>query len=226
MNPWGSIVIQGGAATGSELSYINVSGGSVSTQRMVNYPGQINIHDVSSFKLEHCRIGNNLVGDDALHVTYSSGSVSNCVFENTAFDALDMDIVDVEVSDSQFLNVGNDAIDLMTSNVAIRNVSVDGAGDKCFSIGEDSHVTIKNSQLTRCNSGIAVKDESTAYLENLIFKSIDTSAIALYRKNPRYGSGGVVRGKLLQGISLQDIDVDDESLSYISGEDLIPVSNN
>ena len=222
--PWGSVIIQGRAASGSELRHIEVSGGSVSTQRLVDYPGQLNIHDVDSFQLEHCVIKDNVIGDDALHIAYSSGSVANCDFENTAFDALDMDIVDVSVSDSRFFNIGNDAIDLMTSRASIQNIAVSKAGDKCLSVGEHSDITLKNSELMQCYSGIAVKDESRAYLEGLIFRDMETAAIALYRKNPRYGSGGAVSGRLLRGITLQDIDVSD-GVSTISSADLLPVNH-
>jgi len=218
---WGSIIIQGASASSSSLTHIEVSGGSVSTQGFINYPGQLNIHDVNEFTVDHCRIKNNTIGDDALHVAYSNGSINHCVFENTAFDALDMDIVDVTVANSQFINIGNDAVDLMSSNVELSNLSVSGAGDKCFSIGESSDVKIKDSKLIQCQTGIAVKDESKAYLDNLQFNDIEGSAIALYRKNARYGSGGEVRGQLLHGISEADISVGTDSVSHISSQQLI-----
>ena len=168
--------------------------------------------------LEHCLIKDNSVGDDALHISYSTGEVSHCKFENTAFDALDMDIVQVTVSDSQFFNIGNDALDIMTSKVAINNVSIEGAGDKCYSLGEDSEVTIRHSQLYNCHTGIAVKDQSTAYIENLKFGEIQDSAIALYQKNPRYGAGGEINGKQLYGLTKKDIVVSEGSKNHISAD--------
>ena len=50
--PWGSIVIQGQSASGSSLSHIIVEGGSITSQNLINYPGQLNIHDVSNFNLK------------------------------------------------------------------------------------------------------------------------------------------------------------------------------
>lgn len=222
--PWGSIVVQGASASGSHLSHIQVSGGSVTSQRLINYPGQINIHDVSSFKLDNCLIRQNQVGDDSLHVSYSQGEIKDCRFEDTAFDAVDIDIADVEVSNVEFYNAGNDALDLMTSKVTVNNALIVGAGDKCFSIGESSQVTIKNSHLEDCQIGVAVKDESEANLEELKFHSIREWAIALYRKNPRYSSGGTVSGENLYGITEQHISKDSASKSLIDGQHFLPIT--
>jgi hypothetical protein len=222
--PWGSIVIQGKNASGSRLNYILVNGGSVTRQRLIQYPGQINIHDVDSFLLSNCMISENYVGDDALHISYSKGEVSNCQFERTAFDALDIDIAEIAVADSTFSQIGNDALDLMTSKITISDVAIDGAGDKCLSVGEDSDVDIRHSHLQNCQIGIAVKDQSRAYVEDVIFAGHKEAAISLYRKNPRYSRGGTVNGTKLIGITPSDITSDEGSKNFITEEAFIPLS--
>jgi len=212
---WGSIVIQGKEASGSVMAHINVNGGSIAQRNLINYPGQLNIHYVNSFQLENCFISNNSVGDDALHVTYSSGAIRNCEFNNTAFDALDMDIVDVSVSNSRFYNIGNDAIDLMNSKSVISHVDINGTGDKCISVGEASEVRVEKSQLADCVLGIAVKDQSIVRVEDIKFSVEKGNAIALYRKNARYSRGGVISGKSLHGITEKDIVVGEESINHI-----------
>lgn len=224
--PWGSIVIQGASASGSSLKHVQVSGGSVTTQRLISYPGQLNIHDVDTFVLENCLISNNKIGDDSLHVAYSKGRISNCQFESTAFDALDMDISEVTVSGSRFHNIGNDALDVMTSSIEIYDVEVDGAGDKCISVGEASKVRVVNSKLNHCQIGIAVKDESEAYMEDIEFYGNKESAISLYRKNARYSSGGVIDGMRLHGISEKDISLDKDSASRLTADAFLPIKNN
>lgn len=213
--PWGSIVIQGKAASGSRLVHVRVNGGSLTTQRLINYPGQLNIHDVESFELKDCVIEQNHIGDDALHISYSRGSIDSCTLNNTAFDAIDMDIADIDITNVQFNNIGNDALDLMTSNVNIMNAIINDAGDKCFSIGERSKIRIQQSQLYNCSIGVAVKDESLANIENIKFKGYRESAIALYQKNPRYNSGGTITGRQLYGLTMQDIQSDKTSSNHI-----------
>ena len=223
--PWGSIVIQGKKASASHMSHIIVSGGSVASRNLIHYPGQLNIHGVDSFKLEDCTISDNSIGDDALHIAYSQGEIKHCEFKNTAFDALDMDIVDVKVSDSNFFNIGNDAIDLMNSKTVVDNVKIIDSGDKCISVGEASQVTIKNSQLTDCQLGIAVKDQSIALAENIEFSLGSGNAIALYRKNPRYSKGGEISGDRLYGMTEEDIVVGDYSINKIQKEAYLPARN-
>ncbi len=223
--PWGSIVIQGKGASGSYLSHVDISGGSVVMRNLINYPGQLNIHDVDSFQLENCAISNNSLGDDALHIAYSQGAIKRCEFNNTAFDALDMDIVDVTVSDSRFFNIGNDAIDLMDSRTTINNINIIGSGDKCISVGEASEVTIKNSQLQDCGLGIAVKDQSIAQLENINFSLEPGHAIGLYRKNPRYSKGGEIYGNHLYGITEKDISTGGYSINNIQKSAYLPAKN-
>ena len=221
---WGSLVVQGAAASGSNFKHIRVSGGSITQHKLINYPGEFNIHDVDDFTLEHCSISGNSVGDDALHVSYSKGKISYCRFFDTAFDALDMDIVDVTVSNSEFTNVGNDALDLMTSKVDVEQVIINGAGDKCFSLGENSDVTISNSLLKNCLIGIAVKDESHAYIENLSFEGIKGKAIDLYQKNSRYGKGGEINGRQLFGVKVEDVAVSEESKNLIPIDQFMPIA--
>jgi len=224
-DPWGSIVLQGKEASGSYLSHIKVSGGSVALRNLIHYPGQLNIHDVDSFHLEYCQISNNSIGDDALHIAYSQGHIQHCEFKNTAFDALDMDIVDVTVSDTIFFNIGNDAIDLMNSKTVIDNVNIIGSGDKCISVGEASQVNIQNSQLKNCQLGIAIKDQSTAQVNNIEFTLEPGNAIALYRKNPRYSKGGELQGDRLYGITEKDIVVGDYSINNIQKSAYLPSRN-
>ena len=220
--PWGSVVVQGQGASSSIFDYIVVEGGSISRHRLVDYPGQLNIHDVESFALSNCIIRSNQIGDDALHVSYSLGEIRSCRFENTAFDALDMDIAKVSVIDSHFVDIGNDALDLMTSKILIENVSIDGAGDKCVSTGEESDVSIKDSKFKSCLIGIAVKDQSKAYVENTYFYELRENAISLYQKNPRYGEGGTINGQHLYGITGIDIYVGDNSKNLIPDHAYLP----
>lgn len=213
--PWGSLVIQGEHASGSHFSHVEVFGGSLLSHRLINYPGQINIHDVTDFTLESCFIHRNHVGDDSLHIAYATGLVENCRFEDTAFDAVDIDIADVKMQNLEFTNIGNDALDLMTSRVQVSNLYVKGAGDKCISVGEESDLVVANASLANCEIGIAVKDQSKADLTEVDFQENREKAISLYQKNPRYGSGGTVTGNRVTGITSWDIDIGPSSNSLL-----------
>ncbi|MDJ0882435.1 MAG: hypothetical protein QNJ56_12365, partial [Gammaproteobacteria bacterium] len=218
---WGAIIVKGQRASESHFSHIKVTGGSLVSHELIDYPGQFNIHDVESFTLSHCLIENNTIGDDALHVAYSQGAIDHCHFENTAFDALDMDIVNVNLSYASFRNIGNDAVDLMTSIASAENIDIENTGDKCFSIGEASQVQIKQANMKGCEIGVAVKDDSVAQIDDISFGTNISSPIALYRKNPRYSKGGTISGGNLKGITLDAIQISETSMSHIIQESLV-----
>ncbi|MGV6826025.1 MAG: right-handed parallel beta-helix repeat-containing protein, partial [bacterium] len=216
---WGSLIIHSRPNADDipsvKLKGIIVEGGSLTTHKLVNYPGQINIHEAQGFLLSDCTIRENVIGDDSLHVAYSSGSIKNCHFENTAFDAIDIDISNVSLETITFKNAGNDALDLMNSEVIVTEMFVDGAQDKCLSVGEDSEVRLDKARLHRCNIGIAVKDNSRAHIENIEFLEFRQSGISLYQKNPRYSTGGTISGHNLTGIGWEDVIADRHSVNKL-----------
>lgn len=205
--PWGAVVVHGKSASGSEFRYVDVSGGSLTRQGLVDYPAQFNIHDVNSFTISHSRFADNSSGDDSVHVAYSSGTIEHSRFADSQADALDIDISDVNLDHLIFSNSGNDCLDLMDSRIRISDSVFDGAGDKCVSVGERSEMAATRLQLKRCNTGIAVKDESRVRVDGLVFKHRGSVPIALYRKNPRYRRGGEISGSEVSGINRQDIQV-------------------
>ena len=188
--PWGSIVIQGESTSGSQLSYIDIKHGSITSRNLIHYPGQLNIHDSEDFKISECTIGSNFKGDDSVHIAYSSGHINNCLFYNARSDALDIDISKVTVSNNLFINSGNDALDLMTSTMTVKENLFIGAGDKCISTGEWSNGTFVDNLFYHCNIGIEVKDQSYVYADQLIFIDNQKYDINLYNKNFRYEQGG------------------------------------
>lgn len=220
--PWGAIIIQGQHASASIFNFIQVSGGSISSQNLIHYPGQFNIHDVDSFEINNCHIMDNQIGDDAFHIAYSKGHINKCHFENSAYDALDIDISEVTISESEFNNIGNDAIDSMNSDIIINKIKVDRSGDKCISIGEKSDINITNSELLNCYIGIAVKDGSKLYVNNINIENYKKNAIVLYQKNTRYGSGGMIDGKNIYGISKDNIILGKKSINLIPDNSYFP----
>lgn len=218
--PWGAVVIQGADAAGSSFHHIQFDGGSVASFNLINYPGIFNIHDVPEFLLTNCAIRNTHTGDDGLHVAYSEGRIEKCEFENTEFDAIDIDISRVELNHIFIDGAGNDGIDVMNSKILIRDLRVAGAGDKCVSVGEGSVLALELGMLQNCAIGVAIKDESVGDLTYVDFQLGDATPIALYRKNTRYSRGGVVDGHNLSGFDIKAIDIGPASQSHLSKEDL------
>lgn len=215
-SPWGSVVIQGPESAGSELSHVQISNGSTTRFRLVNYPGQLNVHDSPDFTLTHCLLGKNHVGDDNLHIANTNAIVDRCVFYRSHRDAVDVDVATIEITNSTFLGSGNDSLDFMTTKFEAANNVYFQAGDKCLSIGEWSEGTVRDSLLMDCHTGIAVKDRSVARVDRVAIENAQATAVSLYRKNYRYGGGGELQATELYLVGNDRIEQDTASTSAIS----------
>ena len=93
--------------------------------------------------------------------------------------------------DSYFEGSGNDAVDLMTSEVVITGTVFKHNGDKGISVGENSRLFGANNRLSENKIGIQSKDRSSVVLFNHSFVNNKT-ALHAYKKNWQYGEGGKI----------------------------------
>ena len=81
-----------------------------------------------------------------------------------------------------------------------KNISINKAGDKGISIGEFSEVTIKKSEVSDSNIGVASKDLSIVNIEELLISNVNYGA-AIYQKKPEYGASSInAWGLMMQNV--------------------------
>ncbi len=211
LQPWGAVVLQGKGATGSIFRYAKFSDGSITTRNLIDYTAPFNIHNLEDFTIDHCTIGRNYIGDDAMHISYSKGKVINSIFKDARSDELDIDIATVTLKNNSFYNAGNDALDIMTTNLYAINNHFNTTEDKGISIGEWSNATLINNDFINNYIAIEVKDQSILKLTNSKIKNAKYKAINLYRKNKRYNRGGTIIIKNLNIIGNSTITADTTS---------------
>jgi len=209
--PWGLVAVQGKSASGSVFRYCEFKDGSVDTRNLIHYTAPFNIHELDGFEVSHSKIGVNFLGDDAMHIAYSKGTVDSCFFENARSDGLDIDISDVNITNNIFYNSGNDGLDIMTTKMYASNNLFINTGDKGISVGEWSEVSINNSYFLNNEIGLEIKDKSKVVANNLIFKNAKQKAINLYNKNKRYNEGGTLNAKAIYLIGNTKISKDKKS---------------
>lgn len=191
--PWGVFVLQGNGSSGSIFEHCSWQGGSEAHNDLIYYSGMVSMHGVDGLTIRSCSIGRNYLGDDAMHLAYCKDfTVAGCLFDQARSDALDVDISEGEILSSRFLNSGNDTLDLMTSIVRVSDSFFERAGDKGISVGEKSDLAIDGSVFKKCNIGIEIKDKSVVRLKRNVFRECN-AAINLYKKNWRYGGGGILK---------------------------------
>jgi len=193
--PWGAVVVQSEATSGSVFEYVEFEDGSKTTHNLIHYTAPFNIHDTKDFIVSHCTIGKNYKGDDSMHIAYSKGIVTETIFKDAKSDGLDIDISEVNVTNSLFLNSGNDGLDIMTTKLTAKNNLFINTGDKGISVGEMSDANITDSIFENCYIGLEIKDGSKAFANRLFFVNSKSKAINLYNKNRRYPLGGKLTAK-------------------------------
>lgn len=142
------------------------------------YESDVDIHH-SEFNQNHC--------EDALNIIRSDFKVLNSKFKHIYADAFDSDFCTGLLKDSQFQNVGNDAIDFSTSQIHVEDCIMRDIGDKGVSGGEGSTLWVSRAKLLRCNIGAASKDLSEVELNDVSIDSCNYGLLAL-RKKPEYGA--------------------------------------
>ena len=189
--PWGSVVLLGKKTSWSNFSHVEFNGGSGGIFNQYVFTGMLSVHNTSNIKFNDINFYKNYLFDDMFHIVYTNNiELKNLYFEDAFGDALDIDISKkVFISNSEFYNSANDAIDLMESDVVINKVKIKKSKDKGISVGESSITKIFESQLEDNNIAVAIKDNSQAYIEKTNFTNNKIN-LSAYKKNLQYGSGG------------------------------------
>ena len=123
--------------------------------------------------------------EDGINIINSKSKLTNIYFNNIMADALDIDFGEVNFKNISCKKINNDCLDVSGANVTGNNLIAINVLDKAVSAGENSHIKIKDINLINNYIALAVKDGSTAYFDNIIFKK-NTYDIALFNKKKEY----------------------------------------
>lgn len=163
--------------------------------------------------------------EDTLNLIRSKFSLDSCLFEQSASDSLDADFCEGTLYDSSFVECGNDCVDVSGSTIDIKNLFINGAGDKGLSAGERSTMRINTINIRGAEIAIASKDLSTVTGKNL---NIDDGSIGLtvYQKKPEFGPAQIIVDKAaLQRMSKPYL-VENGSTAIVNGKTIAPSRSN
>ena len=146
-------------------------------------------------KIENSYFSNNKFGDDMLDLVKTKYQITNSLFTNTLFDAIDDDFGTGTIKDVTFINVGNDALDFSGAIVNVSDITINACGDKGISAGEYSKLNINNINIKKCNIGLASKDSSIIQAEDIHIESTNIG-ITAYQKKPEFGPAKIILNNL------------------------------
>ncbi|MBL8752139.1 MAG: CotH kinase family protein [Planctomycetes bacterium] len=190
-DPWGTVCIEGAASSGSRLRHCEFRGGSGLKEPLLECCSMVSLHNCRSVLVADCTFRDNHQYDDVVHVMYAQVEFERVRLEGARADALDCDISEVVIRDSDFVRSVNDGVDLMTTKALIENCRFVDNGDKGVSVGEGSVALVLRSTFDGCGKGLEGKDGSVAHVLHSDLRRCRKVANA-YKKNWRYDAGGTL----------------------------------
>lgn len=173
------------------------------------YQGEVIIVNCS-FDNNNCEDGLNLVRCEFI---MEQSSVSN-----TTSDGFDADFCTGKVIASQFKNTGNDCMDFSGSKILIENCSIENAGDKGISGGEDSQLMVRGCSINGAYIAVASKDLSTISVDGISISNAEYG-FAAYRKKAEYGPASIkVESQIKMDVKNLHLLEKDSKLEYLKKE--------
>ena len=144
----------------------------------------------SPVHIDYCLFKNNRSGDDYLNIIHSDYEINHAYFKNVFADAFDGDFTNGQIKNTQFRQIGNDAIDISGSKLFIENILIDQVQDKGLSAGENSHIKAKQVKITSSEIAVTSKDLSTVFIDGI---DIQKSRIAYtaFQKKQEFGPASI-----------------------------------
>jgi hypothetical protein len=207
----------------SELSWTKFDNLTNPSQSAWSLTGAVTFYE-SPATISNCRfVGNH--SEDGLNIVRTKFSIDHTSFIGTQADAFDADFCTGSFEFVDFIGCGNDGIDVSGSVITVRDVNIDGAGDKGLSAGENSSMTVSNTTIKNTEIAIASKDRSLVEIDNI--NLIDNRvAFAAYQKKPEFSHGEIrVRGLNMSGKESTNL-IEQGSLLTIDGKVIPPSREN
>ena len=142
----------------------------------------------SPVDISYCTFSNNQIGDDFLNIIRSDFSIDQSQFKGIFADALDCDFTKGVITNSSFIDIGNDAVDVSGTEVDISHVFMNYIGDKGLSAGEDSQMSAKWIDIRNAEIGVTSKDKSKVFLSDATLLNCRVG-ITLFQKKSEFGPG-------------------------------------
>ena len=222
--PFGSMAVVGDGSQRTEITYLELSGGSDAWLDGAQFAGALSIHYQDTVSVSHTSIRDNQ-GADGLSIKYAAGVVSDSRFTGNRDDQVDLEYFDGLVRGNRFEGdrIGDpngDGLDVRGSRVVVVNNELTGAADKAASVGEESEALFVSNHFGDSTTAVAVKDLSTAYLYDNRFEENRRDVRATMKK-PFFGGGRVVFAENdLRAVALS-VDIDERSTLTRIPADLI-----
>ncbi len=183
--------------------------------------GAVNYYE-SEIALKNVWFERNFDGDDYLNIIRSTFTMDQCNFYQTTADAFDGDFCEGKITNTQFVDCGNDAIDVSGSHIEMDEIYLAQIGDKALSAGEGSSMVGNNIKIKFAEIAVTSKDLSEVDIEHLEIDSCRVGYTA-FQKKPEFGAAAIRVSQAIQSKIERPFLIESGSTMEFMGE-IIPPS--
>lgn len=148
--------------------------------------------------------------EDALNIINSTFHIDGLLVLNSLSDSIDIDFSNGEILNTEIYNSTNDGIDFSGSNVEMKKFQILWSGDKAISVGEQSLIHAKDIKIDHATVGVASKDGSMIFLDNLEVNNSNYGLVA-YRKKDEYDGGQITANNVSFDLVKEKFKIDKNS---------------
>ena len=148
----------------------------------------------SPVKISYCQFSHSRA-EDALNIFRTEFEINYTLFSEIMSDAFDADFANGKITNSSFIECGNDAIDISGSIIELNNIFIDGIGDKGLSAGENSQITANLIEIKNTEIAITSKDMSNIIIEDIKLEN-NTIGFTVFQKKAEFGSASIIATNL------------------------------
>ncbi len=157
--------------------------------KISGFNGCLNFYDMEVIDINIT--SSNAQCEDAINFVRVSGKISKIRSQNSISDSVDFDFSNLVINKIEIMNSGNDCIDFSYGNFEINYANLINCGDKAVSVGENSKLIVSDINIAQSQTGIASKDYSDFYGENVRITNVNI-CLSAYNKKQEF-SGGLIK---------------------------------
>lgn len=209
-----------GTTARSVLKNVSFEGLSTTRRGAIELTGSVTFYE-ADVDIEQCSFSDNL-SEDALNIIRSDFTIRGSRFQRTYSDAFDSDFSTGTLEESVFADTANDAVDVSGSKVVLRSLEMSRIGDKGISAGEGSQVRAEDIHIEEANIALASKDLSELSVDGVRLVSSEIG-VAAYQKKPHFGPGQVLATDLSEEDSVTSHLIEEGS-TYVLEDRAVPAN--
>lgn len=176
------VIAINGSRERAVFEHVIIEYGKEARIRHIPYSGALSVYN-ADILLKNSIIRHNL-GEDAVNVKYGDVAISDSQFLDNN-DGIDADFSTGTVSRNIFNSHRNDAIDLGSAKLKVDGNQIFSSQDKGISVGWDSLMELKDTQIEGSTIGMAIKDTSRVIMETSTI-SKNEIGVKIHVKNRDY----------------------------------------